>query len=288
MNVDQFIQDKLQEYPKDLFERYIDPLLEQLPGACSYIIGYGSCLSTTTKSTDSVPDFYVVVQNYKDFFQSGKDRILAKHLPPSIYHFHVNEEIIKYCVISREDLQKEVQIDASDVYHLGRFSKRIALVHEEDVDALEHLTQIHKDATRSAFILSHQNAGPSTDLDQAIQKALALSYVGDVRIEADDKVHKIYLAEEAYYQQIYQPLFDELKNEEQDDSIHFWIRKSRIRARLRWIKNILTASSWRRYMIYKIKRTKGIEIEWTDEQDKFWFIHIWPILWRLQKEKVIK
>ncbi|MCB1198622.1 MAG: hypothetical protein KDK51_09630 [Deltaproteobacteria bacterium] len=292
MTQNEHIKQKLQTYPQDLFESYLENLLQAMPGPFSYIVGYGSCLSQTTQSDTSVPDFYVVVHDYKTFYSSWKAKQLNRHLPPNIYHFYADDVILKYCVISRDDLLAQVQIDAPDVYHMGRFSKRIALVYKHDEDALEHLLNIHTTAMRSAFTLSHRLLGPSADLDQAIEKTLALSYIGDVRIEADDKVKKIYSAEKQYYQEVYAPLLEEWNDQdprqEKDEKLSFWIRKSRIRARMRWIKNVITASSWIDYMLFKIERTKGIKLEVTERQKKFWFISIWPILWKFQRDKIIK
>ncbi|MCB0271407.1 MAG: hypothetical protein KDD46_00175 [Bdellovibrionales bacterium] len=282
------IEEKLTTYPYELFEKFLSPLLKELPSKPLYVVGYGSCLSQTTQSATSTPDFYVVVDDYETFYASKKAQKLNPILPPNIYHFHLDSMIIKYSVISQSDLNREVSLNASDVYHLGRFSKRIALVHAEQTNALETLINVHEEAAKTAFILSHRLHGPSSTLEEAVLKALRLSYEGDVRIEADDKVQKLYLAESDYYQALYQPIFEEHGKTSSETSIKFWIKKSRIRAQLRWLKNILTATSWIDYMIFKIERTKGIKIELTETQKKFWFIHIWPILWRLYRENAIK
>lgn len=287
------IKQNLQTYPADVFEPFVNTLLKALPSTPSYIVGYGSCLSSKTKSTTSVPDFYVIVDDPKIFFKTRRDKILSKVLPPSIYHFNQNDLLLKYCVISKAQLEKHVQVSAPDVYHIGRFSKRIALVHATNSDtALEHLAHIHATAIQTALALSHQLNPTTTNRDQHIENALALSYVGDIRVEADDKIKKIFLAEGDYYQQTYGQLIDKNFISNQTipikANIKFWIKKSRMRSTFRWIKNILTARSWIDYMIFKIERTKGIKIEVTDAQKKWWFIHIWPVLWHLKKNKMLK
>lgn len=286
------IQKKLLDYPKDVFDPYIETLLSTLPNPPMYIVGYGSCLSSKTKSITSVPDFYVVVDQYKTFFNSRRNKFLSRCLPPSIFHFHQDELILKYCVISRQDLNDHVQISAPDIYHIGRFSKRIALTYALDTPAaLEDLSQAHINAMTSAYILSRKLATPASK-DDAILNALAISYTGDIRVEADDKVKKIFLAEGDYYTQTFGKLFDceevLLDPPGIKSNLSFWIRKSRFRSSLRWFKNILTAKSWIDYMIFKIERTKGIKIEITQSQKKWWFIHIWPILWHLKKNKMLK
>lgn len=281
------ILDKLRAYPQDLFDAYIPSLLEALPGKPAYLVGYGSCLSQTTQSKTSVPDFYVVVRDYASFYTSRKAMWLNKRLVPNIYHVNIHEQVVKYCVISIQDLQRETSEHARDLYHIGRFSKRVALVHAQDDEAPAHLALVHTQAMHMAARLSLELHPEAQTREDRIKNALRLSYEGDVRIEAADKVDKLYAAESAYYMEAYAPYFDEV-SKSPSGLAPYWIRTSRIRARMRWIKNIVTASSWIDYMIFKIKRTQGIEIQWTDNQKKFWFIHIWPLIIKFQREKRIQ
>ncbi|MEZ4820753.1 MAG: hypothetical protein R3A45_13060 [Bdellovibrionota bacterium] len=291
MTQNEHIKQKLQTYPQDLFKSYLENLLQAMPGLSLILVAMDLVKSNHPKRHFRSRLYVCCARLQKLFILPGKPNNLIDTFH-NIYHFYADDVILKYCVISRDDLLAQVQIDAPDVYHMGRFSKRIALVYKHDEDALEHLLNIHTTAMRSAFTLSHRLLGPSADLDQAIEKTLALSYIGDVRIEADDKVKKIYSAEKQYYQEVYAPLLEEWNDQdprqEKDEKLSFWIRKSRIRARMRWIKNVITASSWIDYMLFKIERTKGIKLEVTERQKKFWFISIWPILWKFQRDKIIK
>ena len=74
------------------------------------------------------------------------------------------------------------------------------------------------------------------------------------------------------------------------DQIKFekFIYLSRLRARLRWPKNMFTVDNWLDYMIAKIERTQGIKIEMTSTERKFWYIFGWKYFVRLYRKKLIK
>jgi hypothetical protein len=150
-----------------------------------------------------------------------------------------------------------------------------------------------------------QSLDENFTLDDFIRRCLFLSYQGDVRVEAMDKVEKIMLSEKTYYDTIFQLALDDLnmkKNElgfyqvsksgfsKKLDRIRFssFIRRSRTRARLRWPKNIFTVDQWIDYIIAKIERTQGIKIELTPFEKKFWYIFGWKHFFRLSRKKLIK
>lgn len=283
-----FIKQCLEIYPQEIFNPLLEKLLQTLPSPPWYVVGYGSCLSQFTKTETSAPDFYVIVKDYNSFYPRKRSTMLNQVIPPNIYHFEDQNQILKYSVISAFDLEREVSQDAHDVYHLGRFSKRIAMIWKQNEEALDHLTRIHQSAIETALDFSQKLHGPADHLVDAIKGALQLSYDGDVRIESADKVQKIWEAEQEYYLEVYRPCFEQTKTVEKSTTMSFWIRKSRLRAQMRWIKNIFTASMWVDYMIFKIERTQGIKIELTEQQKKLWPIYIWPILFKLLREKRIR
>jgi hypothetical protein len=290
------IVEKMQSFPMEVFAPSLEKLQAQLPSQPLFILGYGSCLSQTTQSSTSLPDFYVVVKDYASFYQNKKHTWMNRHIPPNIYNIHSQDDIIKYCIISLPHLAQEVSMEAKDVYHVGRFSKRLGWIWPQDTQTLEEYVDLFIQAKKTAALKTQATLTQPVDIPTMIQKILALSYVGDVRIEAGNKVEKIFLAEQAYYEKIYTLIMKELGMIGQDQKIHpttdpsikHWIGKSRIRARMRWIKNMCTVDSWIDYMLFKINRTQDMQIHLTDRQKKYWFITIWPVLWKLQRAKLIK
>jgi hypothetical protein len=269
------------------------------------IMAYGSTLNAVTTTNSSTPDFYVLVDDYDLFYSKKSDRFLNRHLPPNIYHIHSPQGSCKYCVISLNHLEKEVGPKTKDVYHLGRFSKRMGIVWARNPEIENRITHIQKTAIISVAKKVLQSLDENFTLDDFIRRCLFLSYQGDVRVEAMDKVEKIMLSEKTYYDTIFQLALDDLnmkKNElgfyqvsksgfsKKLDRIRFssFIRRSRTRARLRWPKNIFTVDQWIDYIIAKIERTQGIKIELTPFEKKFWYIFGWKHFFRLSRKKLIK
>jgi hypothetical protein len=110
------------------------------------IMAYGSTLNAVTTTNSSTPDFYVLVDDYDLFYSKKSDRFLNRHLPPNIYHIHSPQGSCKYCVISLNHLEKEVGPKTKDVYHLGRFSKRMGIVWARNPEIENRITHIQKTA----------------------------------------------------------------------------------------------------------------------------------------------
>lgn len=300
------ILDKDHDIQGLLFAYFVQQIFRVHPEEhISGIMAYGSTLNPATTTSTSTPDFYVLVDSYDAFYPKPRDRFLNRHLPPNIYHIHSPQGSCKYCVISLDHLEKEVGPKTKDVYHLGRFSKRMGIVWARNPEIENRIANIQKTAIISVSKKVLQSLNENFMLEDFIRRSLYLSYQGDVRVEAIDKVDKIMLAEKVYYEVVFQHALEELglkKNElgfytlsksglgKKLDDIKFssFIRKSRTRARLRWPKNMFTVEQWLDYILAKIERTQGMKIEMSPLEKKFWFIFGWKYFFRLSRKKLIK
>ena len=301
----ELVKKKLTEVQSFFFGHYIQKIFDKHPKHISAILIYGSYLNESTRTKTSTPDFYVVVDHYKSFYDSSFHSFLNRHLPPNIYHLQMDQDSYKYCVISMKDLKREVSDKAKDVYHLGRFSKHMGLIFSADENAKDQIVDISVNAVRTVTQKVIQSLKKDFTLDEFIQKALFLSYQGDVRIEASNKVLKLMSAEKSYYDEVYSLALEEVgysvnaegrytveKTKLQNfmDQITFndFITTSKLRARGRWPKNMFTVDNWLDYMIAKIDRTQGIKIELSPTERKYWYVFGWKYFFRLWKKNLIK
>lgn len=275
------------------------------------ILAYGSCLSETTRSESSTPDFYVVVEQYRTYHRSWFHAFINWILPPNIYHFKVGERSSKYNVISLTDLIQSTSTRARDIYHLGRFSKRVALLWTRDKASRKAIVDMQISAMTSVAAKVYHVMPAQFTLDAFIKESLRISYVGDVRVEADDKITRLKNAEEAFYNDAYGLIVEEfaqapffLKSNVttalQEKTarpfpdwlsrlrLRFFLAQSRLRAQLRWPKGIFTVENWLDYLIAKVERTQGIRIELTPKEKRYWFIYGWKHFFRLRRQKLIK
>lgn len=298
------VQEKLKDVDPDSLEPFLSTLLERVWDRCEAVLVYGSCLSTLTRTESSTPDFYIVVKKYRKFYASGFHAFLNYLLPPNIYHFSIDDRIAKYNVIRLSQLQKETSDFASDIYHLGRFSKRLALVWVRNSEIKEEIAKIQAQAMQTVAKKIYALLPPFFLRDEFIKKALKLSYEGDVRIEAEDKIEKLFEAEKIFYTQAYQEILNgfcklgALKQspgtEEFQKAKHstafpsemktrYFLFKSRIRSQVRWPKGMFTVENWIDYLFKKLERTKGVRVEMPEYQKRFWFIYGWKYFFRFRK-----
>lgn len=310
-SLEDVLSSKLNDLSPDVVEPFFSELQKKIGDRCDAILAYGSCLSSVTKSGTSTPDFYVIVNQYRRFHRSTLHAVLNFFLPPSIYHFAVGKEVSKFNVIAWRDIQHETSTCARDVYHLGRFSKRMGLVWARDNDSRRRVAEIQAQAMRTVARKVYPLLPPAFDLDGLIREALRISYTGEVRVEADDKIDRLLQAERDHYHQTYRLVLAELTGPPwylgqnpktgmyqktpsffrdfwRGLSVHWLLRRSRFRAQLRWPKGMVTVENWVDYVIAKIERTKGIQIQMTPRQKKLWFIYGWKHFYALRKRNLIR
>ncbi|MEZ4703850.1 MAG: hypothetical protein R3A11_01395 [Bdellovibrionota bacterium] len=304
-NIQDFVRQKITGFDRAMLEPFVSTLekhLESKQGVLA-VIAYGSCLSQNTKSSTSTPDFYVIVDSYKHFYSSSKDCWINRILPPSIFHFECDQTTAKYNVISLDQLKNQTQPGAKDVYHIGRFSKRMALITSKKSFMENEMAIVSYNATMSAIKIALTLLPSHFTLAEAASKMLEVSYLGDVRVEASNKVQRIFEAESEYYLSVVQRLLSLFPNVEssgdqryQQKSSTLWLGKtcsemllfrSRIRSQLRWPKNMFTVDNWIDYLLAKFERSHGIKFELSEKERKYWYIFGWKYFFRLKKKKVL-
>lgn len=294
------------QFPKEELQPHIKRVRELVGPNVLAIIVYGSALSKVTKSSTSVPDFFVIVDRYASFYSLKFHAFLNSFLPPNIYHFSMphHKETNKYCVVSISRLQQEVRFPA-DMYLVGRFSKKMGIAWKKEETFSRVLAEIQQQAVRTVARKTLVLMPQQFSLEEFILKALSLSYLGDVRVEASDKIQRLYQADREFYIACYASELESLPCKHIGSDTYertssstgraidrFWLRLflfvSRLRSGLRWPKSMFTASDWLEYVIQKIERTQNIKIDLTAKQKKLWFIYGWKYFLLLKRKNLIK
>ncbi len=308
--IEKIIQKKLDQFDPSLTQPFLDRVKEMVGAKCEAIVVYGSCLSDVTCSPTSTPDFYLLVKNYFQFHTSKFHALLNYVLPPNIYHFEINGRQSKFNVISLAALKKQTSIHASDTYQLGRFSKRIAMAWAKTPEIRAFIAKIQASAMSVVAQKTICRMSNPFNMESFIQEALRLSYYGDVRVEAHNKIQKLLEAEKEFYQAVYGKVLKKMEianwiTYEKDPSTFrkvdrgwldfldrtkesYFLWKSQIRAQLRWPKGIFTVHGWVDYLLTKIERTQGIRIQLTPHQKKLWFIYGWKYFFSLRRKNLLK
>ncbi len=271
------------------------PLVDHLRGrfgkALLAVVLYGSRLDPALATDTSFFDFYLICDDYRAFYVRRRDRWLAQMLPPNIYYLELprpdgGKQTCKYCVVSLADLQAATSPAAKDFYHLGRFSKRLALLWWRDDLAREAVLGVCLQAMRTLVPFARAQAGPNASLPAVVRCALALSYQGEVRLEKTaEKVDALYRSAEAFYLRVWERLLTESTATADPAPL---LARSRRRAKARWPKNVLLVDNWVDILLDKIERTYGTKLELTPRERRWILILGWKHFFRLRREGKIK
>jgi hypothetical protein len=272
-------------------------------GRVAAVVHYGSCL-TRTDAADSEPDFYVIVDRLRDWHEGQLPVLLNLVLPPSIYHptFQVGGKprTTKLCVVAGWQLRRETSAAASDLYHLGRFSKPMGLIYARDATARRLVIEAQASAVELLTPLALTQLGPRFTLEAFLLALLGLSYMSEQRITEPTKIQRLleqhgeYLFElgrcsltlamagrsdlgedDAGYHQV--PSAADAARLER------LLVRSRRRAFARWPKHIVTFDGWLDYLLAKLERNSGIRLDLTPAQRRHPVLLAWPRmldLWR--------
>lgn len=307
--------------PSPAVAPFVDHFRRVFGEALAAVVFYGSKLDDQLATDTSFFDFYLICDDYRRFYRRRRDRWLASFLPPNIYYLELErpaggKSTCKYCVISLADLKKHVAPDAKDFYHLGRFSKRLAVIWWREPFERDEVLGACYQAMETLTPHALNKVGAVFTLPELIRRALALSYEGEVRLEkTDEKVEALYRIAEPFYRAIWAHLLEQYRAFDpelfrprlpEDDPETYYlrrpasqhaaqlretaalIRRSRRRAKARWPKSILLTDNWVDILLAKVERTYGVKLELTPRERRWVLILGWRHFFRLRREGKIR
>jgi len=281
---------------------FVEPIVQRYGDDLVGVFMYGSMLSQVTASEDSFPDFFVITNGYGgDVFHHLSHRLTAYPLPPHLYHLQLGDgRHAKYNLVSVRRFQQETSAWAMDIYILGRFGKRTALLWARDETARQTLTGCCVNAMTHVAVWTLRGMQAPFDATEFTLACLNISYAGETRVEATSKVPRLYKAEQAFYDAVYPALLEaspdcrQLAEPIGDGryrpcgsaqeirlrrmAFEWFIRSSRIRGVLRWPKFLLTVEDWVDIILAKIERAKGIKLDPGPLTRRYPLVLGWPYL----------
>ncbi len=282
----------------DFVERIVKRYGDDLVG----VFMYGSMLSQVTASADSFPDFFVITDGYGgDVFHRLSHRVTAYPLPPHLYHLRLGDgRHAKYNLVSLRRFKQETSAWAMDIYILGRFGKRTALLWARDDEARRALADCCVNAMANVAVWTLRGMQAPFDRTEFTLACLNISYAGETRVEANSKVPRLYKAELAFYDAVYptllqawpacqalaesigpnrfKPRGSETERRLRRLAYDWFLASSRVRGVLRWPKFLLTVEEWVDIILAKIERTKGIKLEPGPLTRRYPIVLGWPYL----------
>jgi hypothetical protein len=264
----------------------------------------GSCVDPSLRSATSIPDFFVVVDDYRGGPESLGQKLSHRVLPPDLYHLSPPDPPCKFYVVDRASVWRETGPDAHDLYILGRLSKRTALVHARD-DAAEALYEALAGRAASTAC-AHAVALLDAPVSEAtlVRSVLELSYRAERRLEDARKVEALYAASSDHYHRVFGACIDALcergiARRHPDGTVgpgpradrpasEAFLARAKARTFLRWPKMMVTVDDWIPLLQAKLERTHGVRIEVPAWERPVFLITGWRHYARLRREGKIR
>lgn len=288
----------------------VERLRERFGPAVRGVLFYGSCLRRGDDH-EGVLDLYVLVDDYGSAYDSRPLAVLNRLLPPNVFYLETQtaEGVVraKYAVLAQRDLARLTSTRTFEPYFWARFSQPCALVYTADESVRCEVVA----ALASAVLTTVARAIPlvaprfaSRDLWRASWRA---TYHAELRAERPGVVEMLWANAPERYEAVTRLALEALGHPVETDAENGDLRctvelsaTARRRARglwrlrrvhgktlflLRILRNALIFEGGVDYVLWKIQRHSGVEVDRTWRQRRYPLLALGAQAWRLYRAR---
>lgn len=287
-------------------EVVVEALRRRYGDAVQAVLFYGSCLRTG-RIDDNILDVYVLVDRYRAAYANRRLALFNALLPPNVFYLECpwQDRVIraKYAVISVDDFVAGTSLSCFNVSLWARFAQPCVLAYARDARAA-HVTETAVAAAVVTFITrAVPLAPPVFSAAQLWEAGLLASYSAELRPERAAAVQQLVSNNLQRYQYVTDAACGEAGGVPASvhgtgDPVYYAARLSRlgrfcgrqawyvrriqgkILNFLRLIKAVFTFDGGVDYVLWKIRRHSGVNIEVSPRLRRHPLIACWWILWR--------
>jgi hypothetical protein len=284
----------------------VDEILVRFGNAVEAVLFYGSCLRAGD-DLGGIVDLYVLVDTYRTAYGPGIAASLNKLLPPNVFYLEIPFENrrarAKYAVLSVVDFQRSTSTARFHSYFWARFAQPTALAYVRSSAIAEkvHAALVQALLTFVTRVLP-QMTSPFCAGD-LWRRGLLLSYRSELRAERPEKIVRLFDAAADYYEQATRLVVRELPFVVQclrsETPVSYrvdlprricWLNRWQWRFRiwqgkilsvLRLSKGLLTFRGGVDYILWKIERHSGVNIELSPRLRRLPWLGVCITFWRL-------
>ncbi len=281
--------------------------------AVGTVILYGSRVQASAPNRWSAYDFLLVTDSYSRFFEklvrAGKHSrpawvltALSHILPPNVISFSMggkDQPPAKCAVVTLKHLRRSLRALSPDHFLKGRVVQKLALVWSRGPSEEGEVVAAVRGAREGIVKWVRPFLPGPFDLDVFAKTMLRVSYRGEIRPESPKRVHQVFEAQKDTLQGIASEALQAAEGRGEvrvEDGFYRWTRKpgkslwvfytgyflhSKVRATARWFKYIVTFDDWLDYIIRKIERRAGFEVEVSERERRWPLIFLWPKVFRV-------
>jgi hypothetical protein len=289
--------------------RLAEAIARAFGGGTAAIIHYGSHAQRSGARPESAHDFFVIVDQYAPAYRHlhaavgtgyspGTAAALARVLPPNVVRIVLPvggaRLQAKCAVLTGRDLARLCSPRAPDHFTQGRLFQQVQLVWARDAQAREATVDALVAARVGTFWWGRPYLPPEFDVERYCRTLLETSFAAEIRPEANDRVTQLLAAQGASLARTYGPILEHFADtrllvrsgksyrlaepvtpgERRRVALHF--ARSKARATARWAKYVALYEAWLDYIVQKIARRSGQQVELTERERRWPLIFLWP------------
>ena len=307
--------------PEGLVSAPDDPKLRETVEALAEVGGesvatillYGSHVQASSPNRWSAYDFLLVTDSYSLFYK----RLLAEGhhsrpawllaalshiLAPNIISFdggRTDRPPAKCAVVTARHLRRALRPHSPDHFLKGRVVQKLAMVWSRGPSDEEVVISALKVARDGIVGWVRPFLPHPFDLEEFAETMLRVSYRGEIRPESPGRVIQVFQAQKETLTAIARESVDaavERGEAFQDAGTYRWAKvpgrgawvyytlyflTSKVRATARWFKYMITFDGWLDYVVRKIERRAGFQVEIEERERRWPLIFLWPKAFRV-------
>ena len=266
------------------------------------VLFYGSCLRQ--QQLDGLMlDFYLIVSDYRQAYAKRWLAVANRLIPPNVFYFEHGGLVAKYAVLSESDFAHECSPDAWNVSTAARFAQPSRLVWSSDQVAAARV--IETVAAAGPTLLDWTlPMGADGDPEDLWKRAFQMTFAAELRAERVDRSAMIVDADRTrYYQFALRALQEVARRHPGPDPTRVgflmnpermarWWKRKQLKGRLytipRLAKASLTFAGGADYIVWKINRHAGTDIQLKPWQRKHPLLAGLSLLPRLLKSGAVR
>lgn len=284
----------------------VNAVLRRYGEAAQAILFYGSCLRTGN-DTEGLVDLYLLVDSYRSAYSIRRLALLNELLPPNVFYVEIplGDRMVraKLAVLSLKDFQLGTSKAWFHSYLWARFAQPTGLVYARDDQAAEHVYAALAQAVVTFITQVLPHTAESFVARELWREGLLLSYKAELRAERQDDLIHLFDANPEHYDQLTHAVMAlvpySVEVFESAEAIHYQAyipARVRSRCRMKWrvrrlqgkllsvlrlLKGLFTFQGGPDYILWKIKRHSGVEIEMTPGLRRHPLLAACLLFWRL-------
>jgi hypothetical protein len=299
----------LDEPSQPRLEQFSTFLANAFGPAAVALIHYGSHAHGAGATAESAHDFFVIVDRYRDAYRSlgatvgtryrpGVATLLNRVLPPNVIAVADPNATpparAKIAVLSLHAFRRACSSRSTDLFVRGRLFQVARLVWARDDESRQAVTDATIEARAGSFGWGRAFLRTPFDVETYCRTLLTTAFASEIRPETANRIAGLLDVQRTALHRMYGPLLAWLQHSgalSQDGSLYrvagdhgtwesllssIYMRRSKLRATLRWAKYVALYDDWLDYVVGKIARRSGVAIELSSRERRWPLIFLWP------------